>query len=291
MAAEELKINDLNVDIAYSPIVIKALFEDTVLVPERTYTTDVVERAGKVYFHVESKDTVVAGAPGRAFSDVDVADTLKELPYNQNFQISKKIYGVQVASVKFDLVASQVDLVGKSLKSAVQKVGLVIMAKDSTDYNDTTAITKDNVTSYIIGARKKLRDAGARMDYIIASTSVYAAILGDKEKFSPTVNDEQLKMGIVGRYLGADVYEANGLTDTAVTLNGDTTYEYDLTKIDFIAGQTDGFVVGRQLDMLRVKDSELFNGVKVQGELNCGFMVTNSSKIVTKFNGSLAVPQ
>lgn len=277
-----IKINNLNVDEAYSPIVEKALFEDTVLIPGVTYTDKYFENAGKIYIHKESKQSISAGAPGRDFVSTNVADTLVEIPVNQNFQSDKKIYNVQVAQVGYDVIASQVDLTGKEIGSARQKVGLVKMAKEATDLEDTTTITSLNVKKMFTKIRKELRDNGSRFDFAIVSTSVYAAILEDKANFAPSMNDEQLKSGIVGRYLGADILEGNALSGL-VKPHGDQT-AYDLTLVDVIAGQNDAFAIVDQIDMLRAKDSENFNGVRVQAEANCGFKVVNPDKLIVKLH-------
>lgn len=289
MAREEIKINDLNVDVNYSKILIEALHADTVLIPGLTYSTDTFEKAGKLYFHKQTKDTIVAGAPGRNFSDVDVADSIKELPFNQNFQTSKKIYNSQIASVAYDVVASQVDLAGRAIGLATQRVGLVHLVKDATPIYSTgttiddTEVTSANIKTYIINTRKKLKDAGASMDYIIVSTSVYAAMLGDTTNFAPSLNEERLREGVVGRYLGANVLEMN-CAAADILINGDSEHKFDLTKVDFIAGQTNAFYIGKNIEMLRLKEPSNSNSILVQAETNAGYMVAHKDGVVVKFN-------
>lgn len=279
-----IKINNLNVDEAYSPIVEKALFEDVVLIPGLTYTDQFVEKAGKIYVHKEIATNINPKAVGSDFADETVKDDLAELTIDQSFQFSKKIYGVQANAVKYDVVASQMDLGTKESAQSRQKVGLAYMAKKGTDFKDTTAITASNVRSQCTKIRKALRDNGARLDYWIVNTSVYAAMLEDKNAFAPTLNDEQLRQGIVGRYLGAPVLEANAFQGT-ITPNG-WAKAYDLSKIDIIAGASDALAISDLLSALRVLDGRTFVGTLCQGEVDSGFMVANAKKLIVKFNGA-----
>lgn len=277
-----IKVNNLYVDEAYSPIVVKALWANQVLIPGITYTDKYYERAGKIYIHKEIKGVVNPGAPGRDFSSQNAEDGLVEILVNQNFSRDKKIYGVQLAQVQYDVVASQVDLVGREIGAGRQKTGLAFLANEASVYASNEKLTGTNVKKHLVAIRKKIVDAGGSFDYIIASTSAYAAILEDKANFVPEMNDEQLRNGIVGRYLGANVLEANALQGNVKPYGWETTY--DLSKIDLIAGSADAFSVVDQLDLLRVRDSENFNGVRVQGEANCGFKVLSPEAIVVKLN-------
>ena len=56
----------------------------------------------------------------------------------------------------------------------------------------------------------------------------------------------------------------------------------DLDDVELVMYQYDTFHVVDNLSMMRIKDSELFTGVKAQNEINTGFRVTNADKVVVK---------
>ena len=94
--------NGLHVDERYSAILEPNLYFNPILVPGVT-CTDKYETgpAGQIFVHQLNTSAVEAGTPGRDFTDEVAADTLIPIQINNNFQKSKKIYGVQAAAVSF----------------------------------------------------------------------------------------------------------------------------------------------------------------------------------------------
>ena len=92
-----------NVDEKYSKAIEPNLYTDTVLIPGVTYTQKYMEGpAGGIFVHkLDSGNAVEPGVPGRDFTDEAASDALIPIVFNNNFQKSRKIYGVQAAAVSF----------------------------------------------------------------------------------------------------------------------------------------------------------------------------------------------
>ena len=281
-----MKINELNVDSAYSPIVEKALFEDIVLIPGVTYTDKFTEVAGKLYVHKETSQTRAPKKVGSKFTSEDAGDDLVEITVDQEFTFDKNLYGVQLNTVKYDAVASQMDVGAKEIAVSKQAVGLATMAKKGTDFGTYTPISSSNVRNTITQIRKKLKDNKSGMDFIIVNTNAYACMLEDKNAFAPTLNEEQLRLGIVGKYLGALVLEANALQGSVQPFGWKSAY--DLSKVEVIAGKSDALAIHEVLNMLRPIEAQDFFGIRCQGQVDAGFKVVNPNKLVIKFSAQPA---
>ena len=98
------KYGNQYVDEQYLASIEPNLYTDEVLIPGVTFSTDIVEGpAGGYYAHKLSDGSAVEpGTPGRDFTDEAASDELIQVSYNNNFQKSRKIYGVQAAAVKFN---------------------------------------------------------------------------------------------------------------------------------------------------------------------------------------------
>jgi len=278
-----IKINDQFVDEAFSPIIEEALFAESVFVPNKTYTPKYQEIAGKIYVHKQVKGAVTAGAPGRDFSGVKTETTLVEILADQNFMKERKMYQVEINSIKFDNAASNYTLTTKEIAEGRERVALAKMALGSTDAADTTALTSENIKSKFLGLRKAVRKNKARADFAIVSPDVYTLILGDTTNYTPIHNENLMANGMVGKYYGIPIFESNALDNETLGFNG-TENTHDLTAIDIIMGQNDGFAIFDNLVAARLIPADDFVGLRAQVEMNSGFKVVNSDKLIAKFN-------
>ena len=90
-----IQYNSLNVDEKYSSILEPNLYYNPVMVPGVTFTDKYeIGPAGQIFVHKLSTSAVVPGTPGRDFTDEAVQDELIPIRLNNNFQKSKKIYGI-----------------------------------------------------------------------------------------------------------------------------------------------------------------------------------------------------
>ena len=94
-----------NVDEEYSSAIEPNLYNDTILIPEVTYSDQYqIGPAGQIMVHkIDSGNEVEPGKPGRDFTDEAAKDELIPITFNNNFQKSRKIYGVQASAVSFPM--------------------------------------------------------------------------------------------------------------------------------------------------------------------------------------------
>lgn len=95
-----IQVNSQYVDEKYSSILEPNLYYGSVFVPGVTCTDKYLTGpAGQIFVHKLTTAAVEVGKPGRDFVDVETADELIPIQLNNNFQKSRKIYGIQAAEV------------------------------------------------------------------------------------------------------------------------------------------------------------------------------------------------
>ena len=281
--------NTQQVDEKYLSIIEPNLYYKSVLIPGVTFTDKYEAQAGGIYVHKlgGGKATgVTPGTPGRDFSDEVVADSLTQIVFNNNFQKSRKIYGVTSSNVAYNKVEAELAEAVKQVSQGWQTSGVACMAHEGTDMADTTAITKENIKDKFIAMRKKVIDNAGDVNFAIVSTAVFEAYLQYAgTDYTPAMN-EALLGGRNVNFLGLTVIEANILNQSAAKY-----YDYagtqqteDLTKVDVIMGYYEGFSALNNFEMLRAIDSERFAGMLAQVETNAGYRVTNADLIAVKKN-------
>ena len=164
--------------------------------------------------------------------------------------------------------------------------GLACLVHEGTALGDTAAITNANITNKIIAGRKAIRKQKASANVVLASVETYSTMLevaGDK--FIPVKNDEIIRTGQMGYYLGMLWVECNMLDLTTAAKYYDytgTLQTEDLSKIEYIMYDWRGFHIVDLLDMARLKDSENFNGTLAQVEVVSGYRLGDANYAVVK---------
>lgn len=281
--------NTQNVDEKYSAIIEPNLYYKSVLIPGVTFTDKYEQQAGGIYVHKlgGGKTTgVTPGTPGRDFSDEVVADSLIQMVFNNNFQKSRKIYGVTAANVAYNKAEAELAEAVKQVSQGWQTSGVAAMVQEGTDAADTEAITKDNIKDKLIALRKKVIDNAGDVNFAIVSTSVFEAYLQyTGTEYTPAMNEAVLG-GRNVNFLGLIMIEANILNQSTAKYYDYTGSEktVDLTKVDVIMGYYEGFSALNNFETMRIKDSERFSGSLAQVETNAAYRVTNADLIVVKKN-------
>lgn len=281
--------NTQNVDEKYSAIIEPNLYYKSVLSPGLTFTDKYETQAGGIYVHKlgGGKNTgVVPGTPGRDFSDEVVADSLIQMVFNNNFQKSRKIYGVTAQNVAYNKAEAELAESVKQVSQGWQTSGVACMVHEGTDMADTAAITKDNIKDKLIAMRKKVIDNAGDVNFAIVSTAVFEAYLQyTGTEYTPSMNEAVLG-GRNVNFLGLTMIEANILNQSSAKY-----YDYagslqteDLTKVDVIMGYYEGFSALNNFETMRIKDSERFSGSLAQVETNAAYRVTNADLIAVKKN-------
>lgn len=282
--------NGFNVDERYAKILEPNLYGDAIMQPGKTFNNQYQgdAAAGLVKIYKTTRDSAVdPTTPAGDFSNEDTANTLIDLRLNNSFRKSKKIYQVAANSVQYKLADETLSTAIKDVQEGWQYSALACLAYEGTDLADYTAITKDNIKSYVLTARKSLRDNHAKPNTVIASVAVYSSMLelagGD---YTPSKNENTLTTGRVGTWLGMEWYEGDLLDNEQAKY-----YDYagtlrtvDLTDVDFIMYDSTTFHIVDNLEAMRLRDAENFVGTLAQVEINTGFRVSNSEKVVIKKN-------
>lgn len=279
--------NTQNVDEKYLSIIEPNLYYKSVLSPGLTFTDKYETQAGGIYVHKigGGKTTgVVPGTPGRDFSDEVVADSLIQIVFNNNFQKSRKIYGVTAQNVAYNKAEAELAEAVKQVSQGWQTSGVACMVQEGTDMADTTAITKENIKDKFIAMRKKVIDNAGDVNFAIVSTAVFEAYLQyTGTEYTPAMNEAVLG-GRNVNFLGMTMIEANILNQSSAKYYDHTgsLKTVDLTQVDVIMGYYEGFSALNNFETMRIVDSERFSGSLAQVETNAGYRVTNADLIVVK---------
>lgn len=283
-----MNYGNLNVDEKYSSLVEPNLYFDNIFEPGITYN-DAYQgdaNSGLVKIYKEKTDgTVGAETPAGDFEDENAENELIDLRLNNAFRKSKKIYRVAANAVSYELADQTLSTAVKDCKQGEMAAGLACLTHEGTDLGDTTAITSKNVKSMILKARVKARKGKASPNVVLASVDVFSAMLeAAGDQFTPVYNDETVRTGQVGYWLGMLWKEANALENSSASYydHAGTKQTEDLTKVDFIMYDYMAFHKVDNLEETRIIDSENFVGSKAQVEINDGFRVSNSARVIVK---------
>ena len=105
------------------------------------------------------------------------------------------------------------------------------------------------------------------------------------DKFTPVKNDEIIRTGQMGYYLGMLWVECNMLDLTSAAKYYDyteTLQTEDLSKVEYIMYDWRGLHIIDLLSMARLKDSENFNGTLAQVEICTGYRLGDKNYAVVK---------
>ena len=279
-----------NVSEKYSPIVAPNFYFDAIFQPGLTYSDEFqgdATGAGAVkIFRLAAKAAKDPKQPASDFTHAAANNELIPLLLNNLQQESTKIYNVQAQAVPFNMADSHLSQSGQVCREGWQLSGLACLAHEGTALSDTAAITNTNITSKIIAGRKAIRKQKASANVVLASVETYSTMLevaGDK--FIPVKNDEIIRTGQMGYYLGMLWVECNMLDLTTAAKYYDytgTIQTEDLSKIEYIMYDWRGFHIVDLLDMARLKDSENFNGTLAQVEVVSGYRLGDANYAVVK---------
>jgi len=278
------------VDDRFGKILEPNLYGDAIMQPGQTFNDQYQgdAAAGLVKIYKTTRDSAVdPTTPAGDFSNENIANTLIDLRLNNSFRKSKKIYDVAANSVQFKVADETLSTAIKDVQEGWHYSALACLAYEGTDLADYTAITKDNIKSYVLTARKTLRNKHAKPNTVIASVAVYSAMLelagGD---YTPSKNENTLTTGRVGVWLGMTWYEGDLLDNEQAKYydHAGTLRVVDLTDVDFIMYDSTTFHIVNNLNAMRLRDAENFIGTLAQVEINSGFRVSNAEKVVIKKN-------
>lgn len=283
-----------NVTEKYSGVVAPNLYFDAVFQPGMTYSDqyqgDATGAGAVKIFRLAAKAAKDPKAPASDFEHGQADNDLVPLLLNNMQQESTKIYNVQAESVPYDMADAHLSQSVLVCKEGWQLSGLACLAHEGTAMADTEVITNKNIISKIIAGRKSIRKQKASANVVMASVETYSTMLevaGDK--FITVKNDEIIKTGQMGYYLGMLWVECNMLDLS----NAAKYYDYtgtlqseDLSKVEYIMYDWRGLHIVDLLAMARLKDSENFNGSLAQVEICTGYRLGDKNYAVIKKTGT-----
>ena len=280
-----IQYNSQYVDEKYLPILEPNLYTDTVLIPGVTYTDKYVTGpAGQLFVHKLTKgDRIVPKAPGQDFSNVETTDSLIAIALNNNFQSSRKIYGVQENAVDFNLAEENLSTAIAVIRESRQYSALAAMAKEGTMTTDNTTINSGTTAvQALLNMRKEIKDAHGQANFCLVSTSVYRYLLSEVGVVingDPAVRDAELL-----RRFGLNIIECNSfdITNAKYINYAGNTVTVNLSTVLMIMGYNEAFSIVPNLEAMRLHDSEHFIGTLAQVEMNMGFRVTSPDQIIVK---------
>ena len=273
-----------NVDEKYSSAIEPNLYSDTVLIPGVTYSDKYQPGpAGGIYVHkIDSGNEVEPGTPGRDFSDEAAKDELIPIVFNNNFQKSRKIYGVQAAAVGFAMAEEYLADSLNMTKQGRQYSGIACMVNEGTASDNTTAVTADNAVEVLTALRKQVKDNKGTANFALVSTEIYAILL--QKLGLAQVMDSAVVSGELMKRFGLTIIECNSF-DKATAKYYDKANELktvDLTAVDIIVGNWEATSILDNFAMYRLIDSENFAGSKAQVEYNSAFTVNSPVQVIVK---------
>ena len=279
---------NLHVDEKYCGILEPNLYHNSVFADGVTFTSKYQEGpAGGIFVRKLGTSPVEVGTPGRDFVDEAAQDELIPIVLNNNYQKSKKIYGVQAAAVGIKLANEQLSIATQEVGEGWNQSGLACLISEGTVSDTTSAITKSNVKNVLLTERKAVVEAKGKADVVICSPSLYSIILeAAGDQYVPSVNEYMNQNGQVGKWLGFTFIECSGLAEATNTA---AYYDFSgakkevapdaLNAVDFILYNHEALSIVSNFDTARIIDSESFSGSKAQVEMNSGFRVTSKPQV------------
>jgi len=261
-------------DAKFSQLVEPNLYPDQIFQPNITFTDKYeTDAMGQLFVRKLGKGTVDRTS-ALAFSHDQTTDTLISIVLDEPFKQSEAIYeAVEIARssgtgvAKFETVMSNVQAEWQSVAHSK----LVAGATASAVLTATT--TSAEFKTNFVAVRKELRDNDAKPDVLIASTKQYSYMLDYSGKeYQPNYNDEVMRTGSVGRFLGANVYESTILEDDGTT-----------GSVEFVFYDHDAYSILSQLIASRIIDAgKDWAGSAAQVHIISGFKVTNAERVYKK---------
>lgn len=282
------------VDDRFSALVEPNLFDNNVFQPGITFTDKYfLGNAGQIFIHRLSKVTVTPGQPGQDFSDTNTADQVLQISLDRAFRRSEKIFGATAAAVSYPVAAAHLEQAMADIRESWNREAAKTLFNLTADEAQlapasvlgATALTKTNIYSSIVNDRAVLVNNGATPNVLLVSPAVYALLLQNEDFIRASdLGHTVMATGAAGMIAGLTVFEYQGFP-TTITVGADS-----FTGIsEYVMYDFDAFSILTNVEVMRLIDSERFNGTLAQVELISGYKVTNVERVLRKLTGLQAV--
>lgn len=173
-------------------------------------------KAGKVKVPVRDTEVTVAQYDkASGISATQGTTTYLDVPIDKDYAVNEIIDGYDASAVPDNLTADRLDSASYALALQMEKDATTVLESSATQYDDTTALTKDNIYEKIVGVRTSMSKANVPNDnrrWLLVTPDVYALVLTSPEFIKASdLGDAVVQTGAVGRIAGFNVYEDNTL--------------------------------------------------------------------------------
>jgi hypothetical protein len=284
------------VDDRFSALVEPNLFDNNVFQPGITFTDKyTLGAAGQIFIHKLGKVTVSVGEPGQDFSDTNTADSTIAITLNKAFRRSEKIYGATAAAVAYPVAAAHLEQALADIREAWNKEAAKVIVETKLNVTSntivgpasvlgTTALAANNIYKSVVDDRAALVSEGAQPDALIVSPATYAFLLQSEEFVRASdLAYETAASGQVGQIAGLRVFEYQGLP---AGFDANTGGAETLRDVEYIMLDSDAFSIITNVEVIRLVDSERFNGSLAQVEIVSGMALTNTDRALIKVKAS-----
>ncbi len=212
-----------HVDSKFSAIFEPNLFADNVLRPGISYTDKYsIGPAGQIFVHKTGLAGVTVGSPSGNFSHENVEDSLINIVLDKAFRQSRMIYGDASATTAGNLESNELATAIQEIAQAWQLEGLKTLVVNSDLASNTAEFDNTNATNSFkknfIDMRKALRNNKAQPDIALLSTEAYAYALDySGREYQLNTNDEILRTGMIGVFMGINTAETQLFLDDVIT--------------------------------------------------------------------------
>lgn len=259
------------------------LEEVSVLINGVTTNPDVSIAVGgsTAFLYKLDNPTVTEGVAGRALTTAVSGNTKIDILLNRSFQVDEVIPNAVSSTLSVDVVAPYLVNATTRVANEHGKKGLIEMIDGGTSAGAALgAPSKTTIYGKIIDEIKAFDEANPERstgaNYLIVSPATLAFLRQSTEFLQTSATAGLLRDGIVGQLGGLTVILSKQLS----TIDGTDVDGYStLTNVRFVLGAADAFAAPIVFRNFRVKDSELYFGVKVQAELPYGFKVLDANRI------------
>ncbi len=278
------------VDDRFSALVEPNLFDNNVFQPGITFTDKYfLGSAGQIFIHRLSKVTVTAGEPGQLFDDTNTADQVIQITLDKAFRRSERIFGATAAAVSYPIAAAHLEQAMADIRESWNRTAALELYKgkfQAAPASGTatgpaasgggTALSKSNIYENVVNDRAVLVNQGATPNVLLVTPAVYALLLQNEDFIRASdLGHTVMATGAVGMIAGLMVFEYQGLPQSQ-TLSAET------VSVEYIMYDFDAFSILTNVEVMRLIDSERFNGSLAQVELVSGYKVTNADRLIVK---------
>ena len=147
-------------------------------------------KAGKVKVPVRDTEVTVAQYDkATGISATQGTTTYLDVPIDKDYAVNEIIDGYDASAVPDNLTADRLDSAAYALALQMEKDATAVLESGATQYDDTTALTKDNIYEKIVGVRTSMSKANVPNDnrrWLLVTPDVYALVLTSPERICRT---------------------------------------------------------------------------------------------------------